>query len=74
MTVKTYAALRSYLGRLGFAEWEQQKRPMGNKRRHGRSFFPSEYHRALIACLDKDDENGFKALKMEQGPFSALGF
>lgn len=64
-----HAAAKQYLERLGYAEWQAQKNPKRKKQQ----YVPSDYHRALIDCLNRDDENGFKALKMLQGYNSALG-
>lgn len=66
-----YSAARAYLDRLGAAEgaaWRARKRPKKSDR-----FSPSDYHRALIDRLNAGDEEGFKALKAEQGYSSVLG-
>lgn len=67
----TYSALRAYLEKLGEAEgkaFRERRKPRKSDR-----FTPSEYHRELIAFLNKGDEEGFKALKQEQGRYSVLG-
>ena len=62
-----------YLERLGQAEWLAQGSPIPTKRKPLNRFAPSDYMRELIACLDRDDEEGFKARKMLEGYASAVG-
>lgn len=66
-----HIAARSYLDRLGAAEYAAQKAAW--KKRRGFRFFPSEFHSRLIQCLNKNDEEGFKALKLTEGYASAVG-
>lgn len=68
-----HTAAKQYLERLGRAEWIQQGKPMGGKGRYARRYCPSDYHRQLIECLNRNDEMGFKSLKMETGYASAIG-
>lgn len=70
MTTETWKALRAYLDRLGLAEYRSQKQ---RTKRGKFRYSPSAYHRQLVALLGKDDENGFKALKLTEGPYSDLG-
>lgn len=65
-----HIAASQYLARLGRDEYEQQKREAKGKRFR---YCPSEYHRTLVALLGRNDENGFKAIKMLQGYASATG-
>ena len=70
---------RRYLERLGMAEWEAQGRPVPKPKGSGVKgatrgrYCPSEYHTNLIGFLDRNDESGFKALKLEQGYSTAVG-
>jgi hypothetical protein len=68
-----HSAAKRYLERLGLAEWHAQNRPMGGRHRYSRQFYPSAYHSALIECLNRNDEEGFKALKARVGYAEALG-
>lgn len=65
-----HTAAKDYLIRLGAAEYAQQQR---TSRRIKFRYEPSQYHRDLIDQLNRDDEEGFKGLKMLQGYASALG-
>ena len=64
-----HSGAQRYLARLGAVEYEcgiRAHRKAGRKAttyRHA----PSEYHSALVALLGANDEQGFKALKGEQG-------
>lgn len=69
-----HAPAKEYLARLGFAEWQAQNRPMGGRGRWARRYQPTVYHTALIGFLNRNDEQGFKALKALEGYASALGF
>ena len=71
MTDDTYTALRNYLDRLGAAEYQRFR---ASKPKKNARYQPSDYHRALVDLLGRDDEHGFKTLKAEQGYHSALGF
>lgn len=70
-----HSAARDYLARLGRAEYlsaiaahiKAGRRP--NTYRHA----PSGYMEALIDCLNRNDEEAFKALKGEQGYASSVG-
>lgn len=65
-------AAKQYLERLGCAEYGAFRASKAGRR--GRSaYVPSAYHSALIECLDRNDEQAFKALKMREGYASALG-
>lgn len=66
---------RTYLERLGFAEYKAQLRQHLKKGRAKSTFRynPSQYHRNLIECLNQNDERKFKALKLEQGYASTIG-
>ncbi len=65
-----HSSVKRYLERLGLAEYQAQKlAAKGKKFRYS----PSEYHRELIDLLNKNDEQGFKGLKMLSGFASALG-
>lgn len=61
--------VQPYMVRLGAAEYAAQKRAAKGKKFR---FSPSEYMRSLILCMDRDDEEGFKSLKLEQGYSSAV--
>lgn len=63
-------AARRYLERLGQAEYQVQRKATRAKTFR---YSPSDYHRDLIDLLNRNDEHGFKALKMLQGYASALG-
>ena len=64
-------AARSYLDRLGLAEYQAQ-RAAAKKRKF--RYCPTQYHRDLVYLLGKNDEEGFKARKMLEGYGSKLGF
>lgn len=64
---------REYLARLGAAEYAAFRQTKAGKKANAR-YSPSDYHRDLIELLNRNDESGFKALKMLQGHASALGF
>ncbi len=68
-----HSAAKEYLARLGREEWIAQGCPVPTKRRPHNKFSPSEYMRALIDCLNKNDEEAFKAIKMREGYASAAG-
>jgi hypothetical protein len=70
-----HTAAKVYLARLGMAEWIAQGRPVPSGRRYqfGRRYVPSEYHQDLIGCLNRNDEHGFKGLKLLSGYASAVG-
>ena len=63
----------SYLRRLCEAEWRMQKCPVPTKRNRRNRYCPSQYVNDLVALLGRNDEAGFKALKLLQGYASALG-
>jgi len=67
-----YAAMKSYLERLGAAEYKVHAAAKKKNRKLGK-YIPSEYHNRLVELLAKCDEYGFKALKLEQGYASAVG-
>ena len=70
-----HSAAKRYLERLGMAEWNSQGRPIPSGKRYqfGRRYVPSDYHRELIDCLNRNDEQAFKARKMLEGYASAVG-
>lgn len=70
-TLDWHIPAKRYLERLGAAEAAQQKSAAKGRKRW--RYAPTDYHRALIECLNRNDEHGFKALKGEQGYASALG-
>lgn len=59
---------KRYLERLCFAEWEAHRASKACGR-----YCPSAYVDALIAYVGRNDEEGFKALKLSQGYCNALG-
>jgi hypothetical protein len=62
---------KAYLERLAQAEYlAQKKAAKGKKTWH---YSPSDYHRLLIECLNRNEEEAFKATKGLQGYASALG-
>lgn len=65
-----HTAAKQYLERLGLAEYRAF---LARKRRKRDRFSPSDYHRELIGYLNRNDENGFKTLKMLEGYASVLG-
>jgi hypothetical protein len=65
-----HSPAKRYLERLGLAEYRAWKATKPRKRDR---FAPSEYHRALIDCLNRNDEAGFKTLKLETGYASVIG-
>ena len=67
-----HIAAQDYLSRLGREEWIAQGSPIPTKRRPDNRFAPSEYMRELIECLNRNDEEAFKALKMLNGRDSVL--
>ena len=70
-----YTAAQAYLARLGMSEYEAAMRAHVKAGRKAKTYKhnPSAYHRELVRLLGANDENGFKALKMEQGYASKLG-
>lgn len=68
------AAAQDYLQTLAQAEYNIGKANSRRKRRKTYKHDPSDYHRDLVELLGKNDEEGFKALKMLRGYASALGF
>jgi hypothetical protein len=75
MNVEWQSAAQAYLARLALAEMRAGRiahRKSGRKEstyRHN----PSQYHRDLVALLGRNDEEGFKALKLAQGYAHELG-
>lgn len=67
-----HTAAKDYLDRLCHDEWTAQGRPIP-KGKYPCRYAPSDYVRDLIDCLNKNDEDGFKALKMLKGYASAAG-
>lgn len=62
-----------YLQRLGAGEYKSQLTSHLKKRAKSTfKYFPSQYHSDLISLLGKNDEEGFKALKMTQGYASII--
>ena len=70
-TMAWQTAAKQYLERLGRAEYQTASRARKGKRL--RSFTPSEYMCDLIVCLNRNDEEAFKARKMLEGYASAAG-
>jgi hypothetical protein len=75
MAESWWGPAQSYLNRLAMAEYKvalaaHLKR---GRKKHTYQHNPSDYHRQLVELLGKDDEEGFKALKMLQGYSSVLG-
>jgi hypothetical protein len=68
------SAAQNYLARLANEEYKGQLRAHLKKRRAKSTFrySPSAYHRDLVKLLGKNDENGFKVLKMRQGYASSV--
>ena len=64
---------KAYLKRLGEAEWKSQGCPIPDKYRRERRFCPSQYMRELIECMNRNDQEGFKARKMLEGYASKIG-
>lgn len=61
---------RRYLETLGDAEYAAF---LATRKRKGDRYNPTDYHRDLIDFLNSDDEEGFKALKLQRHAYSALG-
>ncbi|HWK31088.1 MAG TPA: hypothetical protein VNR20_03290 [Terriglobales bacterium] len=72
MTEETWKALRGYLERLGAAEYAAFRQTKAGRKKKAR-YQPTDYHRELVRLLGEGNEEGFKALKALQGPYSALG-
>jgi hypothetical protein len=68
-----HTAAMQYLARLGLSEYEQGlvAHLRAGRRRSTYRYSPSEYHRRLIDLLGRNDEEGFKGLRLEQGYASA---
>jgi hypothetical protein len=69
-----HSTAKRYLERLGMAESREQ---LARHIKTGRAkstfrYCPSDYHRELIDCLNRNEEGRFKALKLEQGYSSAV--
>lgn len=71
MTGDVWNALQAYLNRLGQAEYSKGTAAHKGKRPYRHAI--SEYHATLVRLLGDNNEEEFKALKMLQGPHSALG-
>ena len=69
------SAAQAYANRVGAAEYEQQVKAHLKARRSRLSFrfAPSDYLRGLCADLGRNDEESFKARKMNEGRGSAAG-
>lgn len=70
-----HTAAKAYLARLGQAEYQNAMAAHLKARRKPSTYrhTPSDYQTSLIDCLNRDDEEGFKALKMLQGYSSKVG-
>ncbi len=68
-----HSPAKRYLERLGLAEWLGQRNAIKGRVPKSFRYSPSPYHRALIDCLNRNDEEGFKALKGLEGYASAVG-
>lgn len=68
-------AAQQYLARLGEAEYGAGLRAHVKAGRKPSTYRhnPSQYHRDLVAYLGRNDEQGFKRLKMESGYSSEVG-
>jgi hypothetical protein len=68
-------AAQAYLARLGLAEYRAGIAAHTRAGRRATTYRhnPSEYHRHLVTLLGRNAEEGFKALKLEQGYASAIG-
>ena len=64
-------AAQAYLQRVGRAEYEAQRRVWTHKT--GFRFKPSQYMLDLIECMNRNDEEAFKARKMWEGYPGAIG-
>lgn len=67
-----HTAAKNYLTRLAHAEWISQGKPIP-KRKNSKRYVPSDYYRSLMECLNRNDEQQFKAIKMLEGYASAIG-
>ena len=70
-----HTAAKAYLQRLGVAEYQAAMRAHKKAGRRPSTYrhTPSAYMCDLINCLDTDDEERFKAIKMLEGHASAAG-
>ena len=68
-----HSPCKSYLERVGAAEYLAQKAAWKHAKRAFR-FSPTEYMNTLIGCLNRNEEENFKVVKMVEGRFCALGF
>ena len=69
-----HKSAKAYLERLGMGEYQQQLShhlKSGRKKRTFR-YYPSQYHMDLIDCLNENNEETFKAIKLLQGYASAI--
>lgn len=64
-------AAQAYAARVARAEYLAQR--AAYKRKTGFRFAPSEYLQSLCAAMGRNDEEGFKAIKMLEGYASAAG-
>jgi hypothetical protein len=67
-----HTAAKAYLQRLCAAEHAAQRAAWKRSPKAYR-YSPSAYANALIDCLNRNDEEGFKARKMLEGYASAAG-
>lgn len=70
-----HTSAKAYLDRLCSAEYAHQRAAHLKRGKRASTFryAPSEYVRELIDCLDRNDEETFKARKMLEGYASAAG-
>ena len=69
-----HTAAAEYLARLDRAEYDaaRERHRKAGRRPSTYRHTPSEYMTSLIRCMDRDDEEGFKALKGLQGYASEI--
>ncbi len=74
MSTDWYVHAQRYLHRLGALEYQVGLAAHVKQRRSPKTYHhdPSQYHRNLVELLHRNDEEGFKALKGEQGYASVL--
>jgi hypothetical protein len=66
-----HTSAKAYLDRLCAAEYETQRKKHKGSLKNFR-FTPTDYVNNLIQCLNVNDEEAFKAIKMLQGYATVL--